>query len=621
MLEQTLDRAGVDDLPAVLTGARADVDDPVGVADGVLVVLDHDEGVAEVLEPDEGLDEALVVALVEADRRLVEDVEDADQAGADLGRQPDALGLAAAQRARRPVEGEVVETDVEQEVEPLEDLLEHPLADLALAGAELDRAEVVGALVDREGADLGDVLAAAVLVAQGDGHRHRLEAAALADRARHLAHEALEPVAADVGLRLAVAALDVALHALELGVVGPLAAVAVARDDVDLARVPEQQGLLALGRDVLPRGVEVEAELLAERVHQLEEVVGDVGLAPRLDGALAEGRPRVGHDQLGVDLHAGAEAVALGAGAERRVERERPGLELVGVDRVVVGAGHPLGEPLLAGGVLGLEVDEVEHHQPAGEVERGLHRVGEPALGGRLDRQPVDDHLDGVLALLVEGGRAVEGVGLAVDPGPREALRLQLPEQLDVLALAAADDRGQHLEPGPLVERQDPVDDLLGRLPLDRRPAGRTVRSAGAGVEQAEVVVDLGDRADGRARVLGRGLLVDRHRGRQPLDEVDVGLVHLAEELAGVRRQRLDVPPLALREDRVERQGRLSRPREPREDDQRVTREIEGDVLEVVLASASDDELICHVRNPLTRLRQCLLRSPRGVTTGSGSGG
>ena len=355
--------------------------------------------------------------------------------------------------------------------------------------------------------------------------------------------------------------------------------------------------------------VEVEAELLAERVHQLEEVVGDVGLAPRLDGALAERGGGVGHDQLGVDLHAGAEAVALGAGAERRVERERPRLELVGVDRVVVGARHLLGELQLAAGVLGVEVDEVEHHQPAGEVERGLDGVGEPALGGRLDREPVDDHLDGVLALLVEGGRAVEGVGLAVDPGPREALRLELPEQLDVLALAAADDRGQHLEPGPLVESQDPVDDLLGRLPLDGRPAGRAVRPAGAGVEQAEVVVDLGDRADGGARVLGRGLLVDRDRGRQPLDEVDVGLVHLAEELAGVRRQRLDVPPLALREDRVERQGRLARPREPREHDQGVAGQVEGDVLEVVLASASDDELICHVRHPMSGLRQSS-RSP-----------
>jgi hypothetical protein len=44
----------------------ADVDDPVGHADGVLVVLDDDEGVAELLEPQQRVDEPPVVALVQA---------------------------------------------------------------------------------------------------------------------------------------------------------------------------------------------------------------------------------------------------------------------------------------------------------------------------------------------------------------------------------------------------------------------------------------------------------------------------------------------------------------------------------------------------------------------------
>ena len=91
------------------------------------------------LQPDQRLDQPVVVALVQADRRLVEDVEDADQAGADLGGQPDPLRLAAGQRAGRPVEGEVVEADVEQEAEPLVDLLEHPLGDLLLAVGQLER--------------------------------------------------------------------------------------------------------------------------------------------------------------------------------------------------------------------------------------------------------------------------------------------------------------------------------------------------------------------------------------------------------------------------------------------------------------------------------------------------
>ena len=153
--------AGVDDLAAVLAGARADVDDPVGRGDGVLVVLDDDERVAEVAQPGQRLDQPVVVALVQADRRLVEDVEHPDQAGADLGGQPDALGLAAGERAGRPVEREVVEADVEQEPEPGVDLLDHPLGDLPLARREVDVVEEAGAasaMASR--ADLGDLLAA-----------------------------------------------------------------------------------------------------------------------------------------------------------------------------------------------------------------------------------------------------------------------------------------------------------------------------------------------------------------------------------------------------------------------------------------------------------------------------
>ena len=182
--------------------------------------------------------------------------------------------------------------------------------------------------------------------------------------------------------------------------------------------------------------------------------------------------------------------------------------------------------------------------------------------------------------------------GLAVDPGPREALGLELLEQLDVLPLAAADHRREHLEPGALLEGQHPVDDLLRRLALDRRSADGAVRAPGAGVEQPEVVVDLGDRADRRARVLGRRLLVDRDRRGQALDEVDVGLVHLAEELAGVRRQRLDVAALALGEDRVEGERRLAGAGQAREHDQGVPRQVERDVLEVVLPRTPNDQLI-----------------------------
>ncbi len=82
-------------MATVLAGAGAEIDEVIGGHHRPLVVLDDDHRVAEVAQSVEGPDQLLVVALVEADRGLVEDVHDPDQAGADLGRQADPLRLAA----------------------------------------------------------------------------------------------------------------------------------------------------------------------------------------------------------------------------------------------------------------------------------------------------------------------------------------------------------------------------------------------------------------------------------------------------------------------------------------------------------------------------------------------
>ena len=95
-------------------------------------------------------------------------------------------------------------------------------------------------------------------------------------------------------------------------------------------------------------------------------------------------------------------------------------------DSAVVDAGQVLGERALAVRVVLGEVDEVEDDEAAGQPERGLHRVGEPPLGALLDRQPVDDHLDGVLLLLLQLRRLGQRVHDAVDPDPGVALGLQV---------------------------------------------------------------------------------------------------------------------------------------------------------------------------------------------------
>src|SRR5581483_8531796 len=194
---------------------------------------------------------------------------------------------------------------------------------------------------------------------------------------------------------------------------------------------------------------------------------------------------------------------------------------------------------------------------------------------------------------LVELDRLLEQALLAVDLHAREALLAELLEDVPVLAFPVADDRRVDGETRPFRQPQHLVDDLLDALAGDRAAADRAVGPAHARVEQTQVVVDLRDGADRRARVPRRRLLVDRDRRAEPVDVVDVGLLHHLQELPRVGGQRLDVAALALRVDRVEGEARLARSREHGDADQGVPGQPNGDVLEVVLPRAVDDELVC----------------------------
>ena len=147
-------------------------------------MLDHDHRVAEIAQALEGLEQALVVALVQPDRGLVQDVEHAGEARADLRGEPDALALAAGQAAGIAGERQVAEADVAQEAEPVVDLLEDAPRDLLVLGGKMrgQVREPCRGGVDREVGDLADVAAVDL-----DRERLGLQAIAAAGLARRAA--------------------------------------------------------------------------------------------------------------------------------------------------------------------------------------------------------------------------------------------------------------------------------------------------------------------------------------------------------------------------------------------------------------------------------------------------
>ena len=131
---QAIGRTTVENLPAVLTGGRADIDDPVGMADHVELVFDDEERIAGVLQPIESAEQCLGVRRMKAGRRLVENIHDAEEIRMHLRGQPQALQFARRERWRAAFERQIAEPEIEQHGDPREEVLDDPLVTSAFSG-------------------------------------------------------------------------------------------------------------------------------------------------------------------------------------------------------------------------------------------------------------------------------------------------------------------------------------------------------------------------------------------------------------------------------------------------------------------------------------------------------
>ena len=118
------------------TRAGAHVNDIVGGAHGILVMLHHDKGVAQIPQLPQGLQQFVVVPLVEPDGGLIQNIQHPHKAGSDLCSQPDTLALAAGEGCGRPAEGQILEPHAPEEAQPGADLLQDLVRDHALRPGE-----------------------------------------------------------------------------------------------------------------------------------------------------------------------------------------------------------------------------------------------------------------------------------------------------------------------------------------------------------------------------------------------------------------------------------------------------------------------------------------------------
>ncbi len=261
----------------------------------------------------------------------------------------------------------------------------------------------------------------------------------------------------------------------------------------------------------------------------------DAGFPPRLDRAFGDWFGVVGNDEQLVELRFGAKPVALSAGAVGRVEGKKPRLKLFDRALRMRRAGKTIGEEMVGPGGFartplpcplpwgeGGSLLRHDHHAVA-EFERGFDGVRESLADVRLEDDSIDHGFDGVSFVATEVERVVaafferfaEIEDIAVDTGTGEALALESLKRVRVESFFPFDDWREDEQANAVAKLQRCIDDLRCGGRGDRLAAARghlscfgrafgipTRRRTTAGVEQAEIVVNLRAGGDGGSRVV-----------------------------------------------------------------------------------------------------------------------
>ena len=206
---------------------------------------------------------------MEANRWLVQNVQDTHEAGADLRCQANALGLASGKRRRGTIEGQIVESDIDQKTQALQDFLDDASADKLLALGEFQALKKLERLTARQTTNLVNGLAA-----HGDGEHLGAQTSAVAARARLLADVLLQARLGVLIRRLDIALVQDIAHARKLGI--PLAATSVellvVDRDLRIAQAIQECKTHARGQ-VLPRRIDAHLEVFTDRSENLRIVV------------------------------------------------------------------------------------------------------------------------------------------------------------------------------------------------------------------------------------------------------------------------------------------------------------------------------------------------------------
>ena len=257
---------------------------------------------------------------MQTDGRLIQHIQHAGQVRADLGGQPDALGFPARQCAGQPVQSQILETHILEELQAAADFLEHHVGDLRLGFRQFQMFDPVQGL---NHGHLGEFMD--ILIPDPDAEGLLIEPPAAALRAGTFKHEGMVPFLGHRAGCFDIPSFNQRLDALDIVIARVLVA-AGRRDRVGNRPVASVQDGMHLGLgEILDRLVEIHLVGLAQCRKGLPlDILGIDDVLVVADAALPDGLARIRDQGIQIHFLGNAKTMADIAGTQRRVEREQP---------------------------------------------------------------------------------------------------------------------------------------------------------------------------------------------------------------------------------------------------------------------------------------------------------
>ena len=222
------------------------------------------------------------------------------------------------------------------------------------------------------------------------------------------------------------------------------------------------------------------------------------------------------------------------------------------------------------------------------QVQSRFDRIGDTAARFLIDDDAVHDDFDIVLSTMIDVRSLFQRVRGAVDANSSKPVSSQTFKRRFVRCLPVNFMRRQNQHSRLLRELQDCIDDLVRGLLFSLVTTRWAVHGPQSREQNSKVVVDFRHCTDRGSRSGPDGFLFDGNGRTEPMNTVDPGTRHLTQKLSRIRRQTLHVAPLTFRVQRIHRQRRLAAATGPAKDTHFTARNIQIDLLQIVLSGPID---------------------------------